>query len=151
MLLWMKLFSWLLSFFNFILSFLTCVYIVWATFPPHIPSTPGSRQDLFHPLVLSFCWRENMRDNKKDITFWLLWDKDIYTERFLVFLPCTCVLQPTSVHLYQTALTTSYSSFHSGFCQFKITIFTPLHWAHQLHSSFRFLSLSLFLLWVFFP
>jgi hypothetical protein len=28
---------------------------------------------------------------------------DSYTERFLVLLPCTSVLQPTLVHLYQTS------------------------------------------------
>jgi hypothetical protein len=31
------------------------------------------------------------------------WDKDSYTERFLTLLPCTCVLQPKLVHLYQTS------------------------------------------------
>jgi hypothetical protein len=60
----------------------------------HLP-TP-SVQNLFHPL-LWFCWRENIRDNKKDILFLLVWDKDSYTERFVLLLPCTCVL----VHLYQ--------------------------------------------------
>jgi hypothetical protein len=34
----------------------------------------------------------------------LAWDKDYHTERFLVLLPCICVLQPTLVHLYQTSL-----------------------------------------------
>jgi hypothetical protein len=33
----------------------------------------------------------------------LVWDKDSYIERFLALLPCTCVLQPTLVHLYQTS------------------------------------------------
>jgi hypothetical protein len=69
----------------------------------HLPC-PTSRQILFHPLLFWFCWRENIRDNKKDIVFLLVWDKDSYTERFLVLLPCTCVLQPTLVHLYQTSL-----------------------------------------------
>jgi hypothetical protein len=35
--------------------------------------------------------------------FLLVWDKDSYTERFLALLPCTCVLQLTLVHLYQTS------------------------------------------------
>jgi hypothetical protein len=77
----------------FILSFshlLTCIYTIWTTFPtPH--------------LVLRFCWRENIKDNKKDIVFLLVWDKYSYTERYLVFLPHTCVLQPTLVHLYQNS------------------------------------------------
>jgi hypothetical protein len=34
----------------------------------------------------------------------LVWSKDSYTERFLVFLPCACALQPTSVHLCQISL-----------------------------------------------
>jgi hypothetical protein len=33
----------------------------------------------------------------------IVWDKDSYTERFLVLLPCTSVLQPTLVHLCQTS------------------------------------------------
>jgi hypothetical protein len=41
--------------------------------------------------------------NKKDVAFLLVWDKDSYTERFPVLLPCTCVLQLTLVHLYQTS------------------------------------------------
>jgi hypothetical protein len=36
--------------------------------------------------------------------FFLVWDQDSYTERFLELLPCTCVLQPPMVHLYQTSL-----------------------------------------------
>jgi hypothetical protein len=64
--------------------------------------TPHSR-NMFWPLVLWFCWRENIRDNKKDIAFLLVWGKYSYTKRFLAFLPCTCVLQPTLVHLYYTS------------------------------------------------
>jgi hypothetical protein len=41
--------------------------------------------------------KKNIRDNKKDIAFLLVWDRDSYTERFLALLPCTCVLQPTLV------------------------------------------------------
>jgi hypothetical protein len=33
----------------------------------------------------------------------LVWNKDSYTEKFLALLPCTCVLQPEFVHLYQTS------------------------------------------------
>jgi hypothetical protein len=44
-----------------------------------------------------------MRDNKKKDTIFASLDKDSYTERFLVLLPCTCVLQRTLVHLYQTS------------------------------------------------
>jgi hypothetical protein len=62
-----------------------------------------SGPNLFCPLVLRFCWRENIRDNKKDIAFLLVWDKDSYTLRFPALLPCTCVSQPTLVHLYQTS------------------------------------------------
>jgi hypothetical protein len=67
------------------------------------PLTPISGKNLFCSLVLQFCRRENIRDNKKDTAFLLVWDKDSYTERFLALLPGTCVLQPTLVHLYQTS------------------------------------------------
>jgi hypothetical protein len=69
--------------------------------PPQ--NTPLFRQNLLCPLVLWFCGRENMRDNKKNIVLLLVCNKDIYTERFLVLLPCICVLQPILVHLYQTS------------------------------------------------
>jgi hypothetical protein len=47
------------------LHLLTCAYIVWAT----SLTPPTSRYHLFCPLVLWFCWRENLRDNKKGIAF----------------------------------------------------------------------------------
>jgi hypothetical protein len=59
--------------------------------------------NLFCHLVLQFCWRENIRYNKKDIVLLLVWDKDSYTEKSLALLSCTDVLQPTLVHLYQTS------------------------------------------------
>jgi hypothetical protein len=37
------------------------------------------------------------------MVFLLVWDKDSYTGIFFVLFPCTCVLQPTLVHLYQTS------------------------------------------------
>jgi hypothetical protein len=64
---------------------------------------PISGRNLILPLVLWFCWRKSLRDNKKDVAFFLVWDKDRNTERFLLLLQCTCVLQPTLVHLYQTS------------------------------------------------
>jgi hypothetical protein len=69
----------------------------------HLPSPPTYEQNNSCPLVLQFCWRENIKDNKKDKVFLLVWDKDSYTERFLVLFPCTCVLQPTLIHVYQTS------------------------------------------------
>jgi hypothetical protein len=37
------------------------------------------------------------------VAFLLVWDKDSYAEKFLALLPCTFVLQPKLVHLYQTS------------------------------------------------
>jgi hypothetical protein len=31
----------------------------------------------------------------------LVWHKDSYTEKLLALFPCTCILQPKLVHLYQ--------------------------------------------------
>jgi hypothetical protein len=67
----------------------------------------------------------------------LAWDKDSYTERFPALLLCTCVttwIGSTLPYLF----TTSWSSSHSGLCQFKIALLAPLQWAHQTLSSFRF-------------
>jgi hypothetical protein len=68
-------------------------------FGPSLPPIP-------HPLtppLFQFCWRESIRDNKKDTAFLLVSDKDSYTEKFAALLPCTCVLQPKLIHLYQTS------------------------------------------------
>jgi hypothetical protein len=92
------------NFFSFLLVFLY-FYInlhVYTLFvPAPSPTLPGSLQILVHPLVLRFCWRENIGDNEKDISFLLVWDKGNSTERFLVLLPCTCVSQSMLVRLYQ--------------------------------------------------
>jgi hypothetical protein len=64
------------------------------------PTPLTSRQKLFYP-ILEFYWRENIRDNKKDIAFLLDWDS--YIERFLALFPCTCILQPELIHLYKTS------------------------------------------------
>jgi hypothetical protein len=88
------------------LHLLKCVYIVsmhtHTHTHTHTPHTTSGK-NLFHPL-LWFCWLEKKRDNKKDIELLLAWDKSSYTGRFLALLPCTCVLQPKLVHLYQTSL-----------------------------------------------
>jgi hypothetical protein len=54
-------------------------------------------------LLFWFCWRENIKDSKKDIAVLLVWDKNCYTERFLALEPFTCVLWSTLVHFYQTS------------------------------------------------
>jgi hypothetical protein len=90
------------------LLLLTCVYIIWAT--SSSPSLLG--RTCSTTLVLRFCWRENIKDNKKDTAFLLVWDKNSYTERFLVLLPCLCVFHPTLICLYQTSSLPS----HSGLC-----------------------------------
>jgi hypothetical protein len=100
------------SIFYFVIFIFTCMYTHCLSHlplnpqhSPHAPPHPNPAfgKNLFHPLVLWFCWRENISGNKKDIVFLLVWDKDSYTERFLASLPCICVLQPTLVHLYQTS------------------------------------------------
>jgi hypothetical protein len=109
--------------------------------PPSSPFCPTLH------VTPSFPSSENIKDNKKDIVFLLVWDKDSYTERFLVLLPCTCVLEPTLFNLYQT------SSLLLGHLLIVASVslrFARLQWAHQSHSSFRFPSLSLFLPCTFF-
>jgi hypothetical protein len=96
----------IISFFK--IHLFICAYIVWAISPLYLPPPPPSptslafRQNLFCPF-LQFCWREDISNNKKDIEFLLVLDKDSYTERFLALLPCTCVLQLELIHLYLTS------------------------------------------------
>jgi hypothetical protein len=54
-------------------------------------------------LFTNFVEEKNVKHNKKNMVFLLVWDKDSYTGRFFVLLPWTCVLQPKLVHLYQTS------------------------------------------------
>jgi hypothetical protein len=82
--------------------FIYCFFFFYIYLNAYILFVPPLGQNLFCSL-LWLCWRENIRDNKKDIALLLLWDKDSYTERFLVLLPCSCVLQTTLVHFYQTS------------------------------------------------
>jgi hypothetical protein len=72
------------------------VYTLFVPPPPYPHNTvlPGRTC----PLIFWFCWRKYIRDNKKDVAFLLVWNKDRYAEKFLVLLACTCVLQPTLVH-----------------------------------------------------
>jgi hypothetical protein len=71
------------------------------SFPLHPPpSLPGRTCSI---LLFSNFVEEKTRDNMKGIAFLLIWDKDTYTERLSELLPCTCVLQPALVHLYQTS------------------------------------------------
>jgi hypothetical protein len=92
-------------------------------------------------------WRENIRDNKKHIALFLVWDKRGYKERFLALIPHTCVLQPTLVHLYHTSslLPSPLPILPSA----KLRLFVHQQGAHQPHLSFRFPFLSLFLLCIF--
>jgi hypothetical protein len=93
---------------HFFFSYIKIYSYVHTLFRPSLPLAPylpPSNHFLpcFQAALLQFCWRENLRDNKKDIAFLLAWDKDMYTERFLALLPCTCILQPELVHPYQTS------------------------------------------------
>jgi hypothetical protein len=134
-------------FFLFILSF----YIYSHMYTLYGPPLPPSEQNLFCPPLLWFCWRENIRD-KKDIVFLLVWDKDSYTECYLLSVASMHVCIATHIDSFlPDVFTTSWSPSHSGLCQFKISIFSPLQWAHQPHSSFRFPFLSPSLQCVFSP
>jgi hypothetical protein len=87
------------SFFYFIIFTFTYMCIHgWGHFPnPPLHAPPPSSKNLFCPFAFWFCWRENIRTNN-DIRFVLVWSKDSYTKRFLVLLPCICVLQP--IHIW---------------------------------------------------
>jgi hypothetical protein len=125
----------------FIYSYVHTLYTLFGPFllPTPSPPTPfASRQNMFCPL-LQFCWWEDISTNKKDVIFLLVWGKDSYTERFLALLPCTCVLQPELIHLYQTSYflvhVFSYRWFDYILCSF---IYLCLY-IHQ-HQQLRFIT-----------
>jgi hypothetical protein len=73
----------------------TCIYTVSTIFILLLP--PTSHQCQFAPqqnqvctLVLWFCTRKNIKDSKRNVAFLLLWDKDSYTGRFLMFHAYMC-------------------------------------------------------------
>jgi hypothetical protein len=106
---------------------------------PLPPPLPSSGQNLFYPL-LWFCWRDNIRDNKKDTAFLLVWDKDSSSEVPSIASRHLCIATHMVYH-YQTSLLL----LGPLPCYFKITLFTPQQGTHQPHSSFRFPFLSVFL------
>jgi hypothetical protein len=55
--------------FHFIIFTFTYMYTLFVPPSPPTPQTPASRHNLFHSLFLRFCWRENLRDNKKESIF----------------------------------------------------------------------------------
>jgi hypothetical protein len=94
---------------------------------PHTPS----RQNLFHTLVLWYCWRENIRNNKKDIAFLLGWGKDSYAERYLALFPGIYAWQPTFVQT-SSLLSSPLPIVASA------TLFTSPELGHQLHQILGF-------------
>jgi hypothetical protein len=133
---------WFLFYFKALFYFIIFTFIYMCIHYLGHPPPPLSGRTC-STLSFSDFVEEKTWDYKKNIVFLLVWEKTNYTERFLALLPCTCVLQPTLVHLCSVHYFQDPS--HRGLCQLKITIFTPIQWAHQPHSSFRFPSLSLFL------
>jgi hypothetical protein len=84
-----------------------CIYIhVYTLLAPysspypsshHFPSpqwcqSPQPRKNLFHPSVLWFCRRKNIKDKMRNMKFLLIWDKCNYTGSLLVIFPCIYAL-----------------------------------------------------------
>jgi hypothetical protein len=74
-------------------------------FPCHLPPPTSANHpsSLWAEHVLWFCRRKNIKEKTRNMTFLLVWDKDSYTESFLIFFPCIYVLQSQLVHLYQSS------------------------------------------------
>jgi hypothetical protein len=81
-----------LSSFFIVFTFIhMCIHCLGPLSPLSPVPTPCFEAESVLPFVLQFCWRENIKDNKKYIAFLLVWDKDSYKKGFLVLLPCTCI------------------------------------------------------------
>jgi hypothetical protein len=70
----------------------------------HHCQTPTLGQNLFCSPVVIFWRGENIKDNRRNMVFLLVWDEDSCTGKFLVLFPCIYVLQPQLVHFYQSSL-----------------------------------------------
>jgi hypothetical protein len=131
--------AFLLSFFTFFLYHFYIYLHVYTLFLEVVGKT--ERGATSHPpfwadpippssFVLQFCWRENIKGNKRNSVSASL-RKRWYTERSLVLFPYTCVLQQTLVHLYQTSSLLPSHTSHRDFWQLKIyyigfnTVSTP--------------------------
>jgi hypothetical protein len=62
-----------------------------------------------------------MKDDKKDIAFLLVWDKDSYAEIPSIASMHKCITTRIDSFLLDL-FTTIRSPSHSGLCQFKITV-----------------------------
>jgi hypothetical protein len=85
----------------------------------HLPSTPSNPHPCFqaepvHSHLLWFYWRENIKDNKKDILFMLVRDKDNYTDRFLAFASAHLCIASHIGSFLPDLFPKSWSTFHSG-------------------------------------
>jgi hypothetical protein len=90
-------------FLSFLLSFLLLLTYVYIFGPPLHSSPPPLLERTYSALFFSNFVEEKIGDNKKDVTFLVVGDKDSYTEKFLAFLSCTRVLKATLVHIRQTS------------------------------------------------
>jgi hypothetical protein len=125
------------SFLFFILLFTfthRCIHC-WATSLP-VP-TPASMQNLFHPLVLQFCWRDNIEIIRKTQHFYLL-EMKIAIQRDSQCCFHTPVYRKPHWFMSTRPL-------HYILAPFPWFPSIPLEWPHQQYSRSKFPSLSLFL------
>jgi hypothetical protein len=85
------------TFFKFYFYIYLHVYTLFEPPPPPPPCRTCST------LLFSNFVEEKTYKVKRKTAFLLVWDEGSYTWRFLALFPCTCVLQPKLVHLYQTS------------------------------------------------
>jgi hypothetical protein len=104
---------------------------VYTLFPPPPPPLLGRTCSTF--LFYSFVENKALQDKKEELSILLVWNEDSCTGRFFVFC-CfhTCVSYKPKWFISTSPLYYFLVPLHSDLSQFKITVFAPLQWAHQI-------------------
>jgi hypothetical protein len=78
------------------------VYTLFASYSSSYPFSyhlPSPWTEPVLPSCSLIFRRKNIKDKKKSMAFLLVWDKDCYTESFLVLFPWICVTIPVDSSL----------------------------------------------------
>jgi hypothetical protein len=122
-----------------------CIYLhVYTLFvpPPLFPPVPLFCSEAWG-VVLQFCRRKNIKDNKKNMVFLLVWDKDSYTEIPSIASMLMCVTTQTGSFYQSSSLLPSPLPIAAWFC-LEVQWIYWLIWEELIFSQCWVLPVSLY-------